>query len=428
VLETGTPIINTPLQGEDAAAAGELRHWLASYYPVRLNDEVIGVGVVVLDITEREEADAFRSVVMENIAEGLYVTDAQGRLLFMNSSASRMTGWSEADLHGKSVHDAFHYQHADGTRFAEHDCQLMGALNDARTVTIADDAFTRRDGTIFRFAGSAAPLLNGTSVRGSVVVFRDTTEEHTELLRGQRELDSLTWVGRIREAIDEERLVLYSQPIVALGEGAPDSQELLVRMIGRDGELIPPGSFLPVAEKYGQIGEIDRWVVGEAARIAAAGQRLHANLSAASIVNLDLLRYIEEQLGAAGADPANVVFEITETVLMKDLELGEAFARGIADIGCHLALDDFGTGYGSLTYLRKLPITFLKIDIEFIRDLLTNTESQHVVSAIVHIARGFGQQTIAEGVEDRETLDLLRDFGVDAAQGFHLGRPAPFES
>lgn len=428
VLETGAPIINTPVQREDPDAAGELRHWLASYYPVRLNDEVIGIGIVVIDITERQQADAFRSVVMENIAEGLYVTDAEGRLIFMNPSASRMTGWSEADLVGKSVHDAFHYQHADGTRFAESECQLMRVLNDGRTVTVADDAFTRRDGTIFHFAGSAAPLFSGAAVRGSVVVFRDTTEEQTELLRGQRELDSLTWVGRIQEALDEERLVLYSQPIIALKEGAHDSQELLVRMIGRDGEMVPPGSFLPIAEKYGQIGEIDRWVVREAARIAATGQHLHANLSAASIVNLKLLRRIEEELSEAGADPANVVFEITETALMKDLELGTAFARGIADIGCRLALDDFGTGYGSLTYLRKLPITFLKIDTSFVLDLVTNPGSQHLVSAIVNIAQGFGQQTIAEGVEDGETLELLRECGVDAAQGFYLGRPAPLET
>jgi PAS domain S-box-containing protein len=427
VLATGTPIVNLPVQGEGPAVPGAVSHWLTSYYPVRLNAEVIGIGIVVVDITERQEADDFRSVVMENIAEGLYVTDAQGRLIFMNASAATMTGWSEAELHGKSVHEAFHHQHADGTPFAEHDCQLLRCLSDGRTVRIADDTFTRRDGTLFHFAGSAAPLASDGTVRGSVVVFRDTTEEHEEQLRVQRELDSVTWVGRIREALDEERLVLYSQPIISLTERAHDSMELLVRMIGRDGELISPGSFLPVAEKYGQIVEIDRWVVRQAARLAAGGRHLHANLSAVSIVNLDLVRYIADELSEAGADPTNVVFEITETALMNDLESGEAFARAITEIGCGLALDDFGTGYGSLTYLRKLPITFLKIDIEFVRDLVTNAASQHLVSAIVNIAAGFGQQTIAEGVEDRETLDSLRGYGVDLAQGFHLGRPAPLE-
>jgi EAL domain-containing protein (putative c-di-GMP-specific phosphodiesterase class I) len=120
-----------------------------------------------------------------------------------------------------------------------------------------------------------------------------------------------------------------------------------------------------------------------------------------------------------------VVFEITETALMGHIEAGEAFARGITDIGCALALDDFGTGYGSFTYLQKLPIAFLKIDIEFVRDLVSNKANQHLVQATVNIAQGFGQQTIAEGVEDAETQDLLREYGVDLVQGFHIGHPEP---
>ena len=119
-----------------------------------------------------------------------------------------------------------------------------------------------------------------------------------------------------------------------------------------------------------------------------------------SIGSLDLLRRIERELREANADPANVVFEITETALMGDIEAGEAFTRGITEIGCAVALDDFGTGYGSFTYLQKLHIAYLKIDIEFVRDLVTNTTNQHLVKAIVNIAHGLGQQTIAEGVED----------------------------
>jgi EAL domain-containing protein (putative c-di-GMP-specific phosphodiesterase class I) len=302
-------------------------------------------------------------------------------------------------------------------------------LTDGQSASITDDAFVRRDGTIFRFAGSAAPLLTGATVRGSVVVFRDRTDEHAEELRVQHELDDeldeLSWVGHLRDALDENRLVLFSQPIIPLTADAEPSQELLVRMLGRGGEIIPPGRFLPIAEKYGQIRELDQWVLTQAARLAATGARLQANLSAASIGNPDLLHLVEQVLHEAGTDPANLVLEITETALMEDLRAGEAFARGITEIGCGLALDDFGTGYGSLTYLQKLPIRFLKIDIAFVRDLPTNAGNQHLVKAIVNIAQGFGQQTIAEGVEDAETLELLREYGVDLAQGFHLGRPQP---
>ena len=120
----------------------------------------------------------------------------------------------------------------------------------------------------------------------------------------------------------------------------------------------------------------------------------------------DLLPFIEHQLKESGADPANLVFEITETALMHDIAAGEAFAQGLAELGCGLALDDFGTGFGSFTYLKRLPISYLKIDIEFVRDLVTNPANQHVVRAIVSLAHAFGLQTIAEGVEDEATLQL----------------------
>lgn len=425
VLDTGEAVINRELQADALAVTGEVRTRLASYYPVRLDDEVIGIGIVVVDITERQEADEFRAVVMENLAEGLMVTDGDGRLMFMNAAASKMLGWSEHELHGKSIHAAIHYQHADGSPFAEADCQLVQVRTDGRTVRMANDAFTRKDGSIFPVAYSAGPLHSGTQVRGVVVTFRDTTEDHPDRDRAHRELDALSWVGRIRDALDDRRMVLYSQPIVSLSEDAEPSEELLLRMIGHQGEIVLPGSFLPAAEKYGQIWEIDQWVITQAARVAAGGVRVHANLSADSIASLDLLPTIEQALAGAGADPKNVVFEITETALMGNIDTGEAFARGVADIGCDLALDDFGTGYGSFTYLQKLQIAYLKIDIAFVRDLASNTSNQHLVKAIVNIAHGLNQKTIAEGVEDSETLEMLRDFGVDLAQGYHLGRPHP---
>jgi len=292
---------------------------------------------------------------------------------------------------------------------------------------MAHDAFTRKAGTICPVAYSSAPLMDGTTVRGIVVVFRDTTAEQAEGDRDRRELDTLAWIGRIRDALDGDGLVLHSQPIVPLAGGRP-SQELLLRMVGSRGDLIPPGSFLPVAEKYGLMGEIDRWVIRQAVGLAAGGERVVANLSAESIGNLDLLPLIEQELRNMHADPSNIDFEITETAVMKNPEAGEAFARGLSEVGCPLALDDFGTGFGTFTYLKSLPITFLKIDIEFVRDLTTNEANQHLVKAIVGLASNFGCQTIAEGVEDAETLALLKEYGVDFAQGFHLGRPAQTEA
>jgi len=151
-----------------------------------------------------------------------------------------------------------------------------------------------------------------------------------------------------------------------------------------------------------------------------------SNLSGESVgTGSDLLVLIEAELKAAGVEPCDIVFEITETGLMHNLEAGAQFARGLADLGCGIALDDFGTGYGSFNYLKHLPIGYLKIDTDFVRDLNTNSANQHLVKAIVSLAQAFGQQTIAEGVEDAQTLALLHNYGVDFAQGFHLGRPAP---
>src|ERR1700727_1346488 len=218
--------------------------------------------------------DDFRAVVLENMAEGLAVCDSRGRLVFMNATASKMLGWSEDELLGSSAHDAIHYQRADGSPLAEADSALTMVRTEGRTVRIAQDAFTRKDGSIFPVAYSAAPLHSGTSVRGTVVVFHDTTEEQAERTRAQRELDTLSWVGRIRDALDSDRLVLYSQPIVPLSAGGTHSEELLLRMVGQKGELILPNSFLPVAEKYSQVWEIDQWVMTRAALLAAAGPRV----------------------------------------------------------------------------------------------------------------------------------------------------------
>jgi EAL domain-containing protein (putative c-di-GMP-specific phosphodiesterase class I) len=259
-----------------------------------------------------------------------------------------------------------------------------------------------------------------------VVVFRDATEEQAGRTRVKLELDALSWVGRTRDALDQGRLVLYSQPIVPLAAGSP-SQELLLRMVDRDGEIILPGRFLPAAEKYGLIAEIDHWVVGQAIRLAAAGRRVEVNLSAESIGSPELLAVIERALRETGADVSNLVFEITETALMRDVKAGEAFTHYLVKLGCGLALDDFGTGFGSFTYLKTLPVDFLKIDVEFVRNLGSNPGNQHLVKAIVNLAKGFGKQTIAEGVEDEDTVGLLREFGVDFAQGYHLGRPAAVE-
>ena len=426
VLETGEAVVNRETFGPAGSDPGTTHYWLSSLYPVRLGDEVIGIGLVVVDITEGKEAQALQSAVVDNMVEGLFVMDGDDRLTFMNPAAAEMLGWSKEDLYGKPVHAAVHSQRPDGLECREDECELLDAGARADTVIVLEDVFTRADGTTLPVAYSITPLLSGSVAPGVVMVFRDATEDRADRTRVTRELDALSWVGRTRDALEEGRLVLYSQPIVPLGDQEP-SQELLVRMVDHDGEVIAPGKFLPAAEKYGVIEEIDEWVVAQGIRLAANGRRVQVNLSGESIGSPELLSVIERELRETGAQPFNIVFELTETALMRDAKAAETFTHYLVKLGCSLALDDFGTGFGSFTYLKTLPVDYLKIDVEFVRSLGSSRANQHLVKAVVNLAHGFGKQTIAEGVEDEWTVQLLREYGVDFAQGFHLGRPAPVE-
>jgi EAL domain-containing protein (putative c-di-GMP-specific phosphodiesterase class I) len=243
----------------------------------------------------------------------------------------------------------------------------------------------------------------------------------------------MTWGEQIREALEEDRFTLYAQPIVPLQPGGRTRHELLVRMVGRDGDVIPPSAFLPVAERFDLVQEIDRWVVRRAIELLAERARIgddvmfDVNLSAKSLGDADLPASIAQQLQAAGVDPSRLVFEVTETAAIVNVDRARQFARRLGELGCGFALDDFGAGFASFYYLKHLPFDFLKIDGEFVESLTDSTTNQLVVQAVVSIARGLGKQTIAEYVGDEETLQLLRRYGVDYAQGFHVGRPVPVE-
>jgi diguanylate cyclase (GGDEF)-like protein/PAS domain S-box-containing protein len=233
------------------------------------------------------------------------------------------------------------------------------------------------------------------------------------------------WVAEITDAIAEDRFVLYSQAIIPL-DGGQRSEELLVRMVGRDGQLVPPARFIPAAEEFGLIGEIDRWVVSQALVLARRGRPVEVNLSAQSLGD-ECIRAAVEAAVAGGARPELLTFEITETAAARNLDVAREFATALARLGCAFAIDDFGTGFGSLVYLRHLPIARVKIDVQFVREMLSNPGDERVVAAIVSTARAMGQTTVAEGVEDAATLQRLAEIGVDFAQGFHIQRPRPVD-
>lgn len=233
----------------------------------------------------------------------------------------------------------------------------------------------------------------------------------------------LTWADRIRDALDQERIVVYAQPIFDLRKQCVAREELLVRMLDENDDVIPPSSFLPTAERLGLIAEIDRLVLAKAIEMAGRSQPIAVNVSGASLSDPRLIDDVQAAI-ADGLNPAWLDFEITETAAISNMEHARAFAQAVTEMGCGLGLDDFGTGFSSFSYLKDLPIQHLKIDIEFIRELPSSPTDQRLVQALVQFAKAFGQETVAEGVENAETLALVRAFDVDYAQGFHIGEPA----
>jgi diguanylate cyclase (GGDEF)-like protein/PAS domain S-box-containing protein len=249
--------------------------------------------------------------------------------------------------------------------------------------------------------------------------------------REERMLSRMTWADRIRDALVDDAFVLYAQPVMSLGADPVPRSELLLRMMGEGGDVIPPASFLYIAERFDLIQEIDRWVVSHAIELLseeqAAGREvvLCVNLSAKSVVDPALPAHIAGELRAHGADGRGLCFEVTETAAVVNIDRARHFASLVAEMGCEFALDDFGAGFASFYYLKHLAFDLLKIDGEFVTDLATSRTNQLVVKAVVDIARGLGKRTIAEFVEDAETLELLRGMGVDFAQGFYVAKPAP---
>lgn len=364
----------------------------------------------------------FLETVTDSMGEGLVVLDSEGRPLLMNEAAERMLGWQTEELRGRVMHDVCHTRRADGSPYPLEDCPLLPAWRHHVSVRVADDVFVTREGRDLPVSYTAAPLSGGA---GCVVVFSDATQVRAEERRLRQELWDLTATVRIRDLLASQRLLLYAQPIVLLATGEVTQHELLLRIPGPDGTVEVPGDFLADAERLGLAGEVDRWVVRRSLEVTAGGSPVELNLSAASLNDHELLEDIALWIAELDVDPATVCFEITETALIADQEAGRAFVSRLRDLGCQIALDDFGTGYGGFTYLKKLAVDFLKIDIEFVRDITYDEASRHVVQAVVHLARSFGLQTVAEGVEDADCLALLRELGVDYAQGYHLGRPAP---
>lgn len=239
------------------------------------------------------------------------------------------------------------------------------------------------------------------------------------------------WKEKIETALQEERFVLHYQPILDVGSHKISHAEALVRMIGCDGKLIMPGDFIPTAEHTGLINQIDLTVLKLAfktlrtMRKANNSLKLSVNLSGRAFDNPELICFLKKELNESDIDAEKLIFEVTETTAVANFSAAKEMMAEIKKTGAKFALDDFGVGYASFYYLRQLPVDYIKIDGSFIRQLAKHKEDQVLVQAIAEISRISGKQTIAEFVEDQPILDLIKTYGIDYAQGYHIAKPSP---
>jgi diguanylate cyclase (GGDEF)-like protein len=266
--------------------------------------------------------------------------------------------------------------------------------------------------------------------RNRVEIFQDSDQSiirrHTDILV----------IGKLREALDNDNFRLDAQPILPLrGNYGRPRFELLIRMLGDRGEIIPPGKFLSSAERYQLMPAVDRWVVRRACKVlgehsAAVGEeiaRFAINLSGQSLQDETFLGFVVDQIKATSLPPGVLCFELTETATIGNLEKAQVFMRTLQELGCQFALDDFGTGVSSLAYLKDLQVNYIKIDGSFVRDAIANARSESMIKAIAQLAKVMCMETIAEYVETDVLRGRMADLGVDYGQGFAMGKAQPLD-
>jgi len=246
----------------------------------------------------------------------------------------------------------------------------------------------------------------------------------------------MEWIGRLQKALEEDRFVLYAQDIAVLdlSRKSEDHCEILLRMVDERGELVPPMAFIPAAERYNLMPSIDRWVIRNAFAIIARQQAekdrksavFAINLSGSSIGDERFLDFVREQFSHFAVRPQSICFEITETAAIAKLDKATYFINQLKSLGCLFSLDDFGSGMSSFAYLKHLPVDFLKIDGGFVKDMADDPIDRAMVEAINSVGHVMGKQTIAEFVDGERVIRLLREMGVDFAQGYGVAKPRPF--
>ena len=306
-----------------------------------------------------------------------------------------------------------HYRFNDSGQTINVTCSIGLTMVDSDTET-ADEALSQAD---------LACNISKSQGRNCVHEYSAEDSEKTNMA------EDMGWIARVKDAVDNDRFHMLYQPIVSVQTNAIHGYEVLLRLPTEQGDHIKPGGFIPAAERFGLVHKIDRWTVRRSMEYLA---QLHhenietqfaINLSGRAIEDRELLNMIQSILNDTELNPASLTFELTETAAIANLQAARKFIGQLKDLGCRMALDDFGSGFCSFTYLKHLPVDTLKIDGAFVQSLAHTKVDQAMVQSMNQIAHALGKTTVAEFVENQETLQLLKDYGVDFAQGHYLGRP-----
>lgn len=428
---------------ESRAIAQRLRH-LADHDPLtdlpnrhRLEEELHS------HLALAQRYDEGGAVIVLDLDNFKYVNDMFGHRMgdhVIRVVANRLRGRArETDVLGRLAADEFTVllPHADefAARRAAEDLLaaiaeepiLLGTRRVHVTASVGIGLYRRTDfdqAEVLALAGVAMHQAKEVGPNSIVVCDVDSGRKATILRRAEL-------AQRVREAIAGEGFELHAQPIVALGPDDQDREEVLLRLRDRDGTLVSAAEFIPAAEGFSLMTQLDRWVISASVahirrnQDAGISMVTHVNLSAQSLSDASMPCFISAAIEEHRVDATRIVFEVTETAAIDNIELAQGFLGQLRELGCGLALDDFGAGYGSFRHLKHLPFDVMKIDGDFIRDLPRSDTDLVMVRALVGAAAGLGKQVVAEYVSDDETIELLRGLGVDYAQGFHVGMPAP---
>lgn len=374
------------------------------------------------DVTDRARAEQALGAserrmhaIVDNTPSMITVKDLDGHCLMCNAETERILGIPASEIAGMPCSELLPPDAARVQRLA--DRRAAGEGEPVYGEVTLDRGGERRSYVTVTFP---LPDEDGFPAETCTIATDVTERKERESERRRR----IEWSERIDSALAEDRMLVLAQPIVNLRSGEIEATELLARMRGpgERAELLGPEVFMPAAERYALVPRIDVWVLGRALAIAA-DEDVQINISAVTMGDLEARAEIAAMLAAAPEAARRIVFEVTETADASQLEATSAFAAEITDLGARLALDDFGVGFGSFSYLSTLPLSQIKIDRSFVAGMTGSGYERRVVRTIVGIAREFGLTTVAEGIEDEETLSLARALGASHGQGYHLGRP-----